>query len=143
MSRVGSLSRRVMGSLAVMTAALAVVVSAANAGTYEPTITPHETYASYTGGYVPFTVSGFDASEWVRVEILGPAPNLQPLGVDYVNSGIDGSNSGTVYSNNSLCSVTGGLNVYLAADGEPGPTAWTQASIKVPTCPIVWRPSLG
>jgi hypothetical protein len=73
----GIVEQRVMGSLAVMTAALAVVVSAANTATYGPTITPHETYASYTGGDIPFTVSGFDASERVRVEILGPAPNLQ------------------------------------------------------------------
>jgi hypothetical protein len=32
-----------------------------------------------------------------------------------------------------ICSPTGGTNVYLAADGEPGPTAWAQASIAT-TC---------
>ena len=143
MSRFRLLNRRVMGSLAVMTAALAVAVPAANAGTYGPTITAHETYTSYTHGYVPFTGDGFYAGERVRVEILGPAPNLQPLGAEYVTSDINGFISGTLYSNNALCSATGGLNVYLAADGEPGPTAWTQASIEAPTCPILWHPSLG
>jgi hypothetical protein len=121
-----------MGSLAVMAAALTVAVPAANAGTYGPTITPHETYPSYLHGYVPFTGYGFYSGEWVRVEML--TPNLQVLGTGYVRSDINGYISGSVHDTNATCSPTGGLNVYLAADGQPGPTAWAQASIAVPTC---------
>jgi hypothetical protein len=40
-----------------------------------------------------------------------------------------------VQDTNYTCSPTGGIIVYLAADGAPGPTAWTQASIRVPYCP--------
>ena len=143
MRRLRSLCTRVVGSVAVLTAALVVAVPAANAGTYGPSIAAHETYTSYTNGYVPFTGSGFYAGERVRVELLGPTPNLQLLGVEYLTSDINGSISGTVYSDNALCSLSGGLNVYLAADGAPGPTAWTQASIEAPRCPIIWRSNLG
>jgi hypothetical protein len=83
-------------------------------------------------GYVPFTGDGFYAGEWVRVEML--TQDLHVLGTTWVSSGLDGI-SGTVYDTNYTCSPSGGINVYLAADGEPGPTAWTQASIRVPYCP--------
>jgi hypothetical protein len=115
-----------------MAAALTVAVPAANAGTYGPTITQHETYTSYLDGYVPFTGYGFYPHEWVRVEML--TMNLQVLGTMYVWSYNGWSISGSVYSDNAVCSPTGGLNVYLAADGQPGPTAWTQASVAAPTC---------
>jgi hypothetical protein len=125
-----------VGSVAVIAATLTVAtvaVPAANAGTYGPTITQQETYASYVNGYVPFTGYGFYPGT-VRVVML-THDLRQELGVVYVHADLSGSVSGSVYDTNRTCSTTGGISVYLAADGAPGPTAWTQASIRVPYCP--------
>lgn len=121
-----------MAGLAALAAALAVAVPAANAYT-GPTITQHETYTSYLDGYVPFTGDGFYTG-WVRVVML-TQDLRQDLGITYVHAGFDGSISGSAYDTNYTCSPSGGINVWLAADGAPGPTAWTQASIRVPYCP--------
>jgi hypothetical protein len=132
MSRFRSMSGRVMAGLAAMAAVLAVAVPAANAYS-GPTITQHETYTSYLNGYVPFTGDGF-YSGWVRVVML-TQDLRQDLGTTYVHADLNGFIAGSVYDTNYTCSRTGGIIVWLAADGAPGPTAWTQASIRVPYCP--------
>jgi hypothetical protein len=59
------------------------------------------------------------------------------VGVLYVNADIDGFISGTVYVNRAYC-FSGG-SVFVAADGEPGPTAWATSDVAPTPCPSIRR----
>jgi hypothetical protein len=94
---------------------------------------PHLTWSSYEGDYVPFSGYGFFPGAPVRVELL--SPTLQLLGVLYVNADVDGFISGTVYVNSVHC--FGGGSLFVAGDGEPGPTAWAQSAVAPTSCPSI------
>ncbi|HXT36314.1 MAG TPA: hypothetical protein VN837_12120 [Chloroflexota bacterium] len=74
----------------------------------------------------------------VRVEVL--TPSLTPLGTVYLNVNQYGEISGDVTGNDMPCFQGYSGMVYVAADGQPGPTAWTTTNADFPpTCPIRWR----
>jgi hypothetical protein len=105
---------------------------------YGPTIQIQETYTSFLGGYVPFTGYGFYAGTTVRVEVLTKALS-QVLGTVYVTADINGFISGTLYPNQKPCWESYNDVAYLAADGQPGPTAWAQTGVDFSAdCPV-WR----
>lgn len=132
--------------LAILSAALALG-GLASANTLPAAHADNTPYivAYETGNAVSVVGSGFTPPNYqnqhpqVRVEVL--TPSLNPLGTVYLNVNQYGQISGDVTANEMVCFMSYSGMVYVAADGQPGPTAWTTTSANFPpTCPIRWHP---
>jgi hypothetical protein len=128
---------------AILTAALALgglvaaATPAAHAGSGPSIVAYYSAGAGVSvlgGGFTPPTY--LNPHPEVRVEVL-TADLRRTLGTAYLPVNEFGQIDGDVSGNDMLCLQSYSGQVYVAADGQPGPTAWAQTYASFPrTCSV-------